>query len=165
MDEPHLVINAIEQIITNLTIEAEKLARQQAKQQARQQVMVALEQAASALQNQQAESAKNTVFTALKTSKFSEGEINQLGFDVMTKGKQALMAELIFRFNVEQFAQSDNAYDSHGEALLELGRYAEAKAQFTKAISLAQANPQRSPKAIKGYQDNLAKAEQALQKK
>ncbi len=165
MDEPHLVINAIEQIITSLTIEAEKLARQQAKQQARQQVMTALEQAASALQNQQAESAKNTVFTALKASKFSEGEINQLGFDVMTKGKQALMAELIFRFNVEQFAQSDNAYDSHGEALLELGRYAEAKAQFTKAISLAQANPQRSPKAIKGYQDNLAKAEQALQKK
>ena len=83
----------------------------------------------------------------------------------MTKGKQPVMAELIFRFNVEQFAQSDNVYDSHGEALLELGRFAEAKTQFAKAISLAQANPQRSSKTIKGYQDNLAKAEQALLKK
>lgn len=164
-DEPHLVINAIEQIILGLNIEAQKIARQQAKQQARQAVMSALGQAGTELQNQQSEAAKNTVFTALKASQFSEGEINQLGFDVMTKGKQPLMAEFIFRFNVEQFAQSDNVYDSHGEALLELGRFAEAKAQFTKAISLGQANPQRSPKTIKGYQDNLAKAEQALLKK
>ncbi|MBC3832198.1 alpha/beta fold hydrolase [Undibacterium amnicola] len=164
-DEPHLVINAIEQIISGLNIEAQKIARQQAKQQARQAVMSALGQAGTELQNQQSEAAKNTVFTALKTSQFSEGEINQLGFDVMTKGKQPLMAEFIFRFNVEQFTQSDNVYDSHGEALLELGRFAEAKTQFTKAISLAQANPQRSPKTIKGYQDNLAKAEQALLKK
>jgi pimeloyl-ACP methyl ester carboxylesterase len=164
-DEPHLVINAIEQIISGLNIEAQKIARQQAKQQARQALMVALGQAGTELQNQQSEAAKNTVFTALKASQFSENEINQLGFDVMTKGKQAVMAELIFRFNVEQFSQSDNVYDSHGEALLELGRFAEAKAQFTKAISLAQANPQRSPKTIKGYQDNLAKAEQALLKK
>lgn len=164
-DEPHLVINAIEQIISGLNIEAQKVARQQAKQQARQALMTALGQAGTELQNQQSETAKTTVFTALKASQFSENEINQLGFDVMTKGKQPVMAELIFRFNVEQFAQSDNVYDSHGEALLELGRFAEAKAQFTKAISLGQANPQRSPKTIKGYQDNLAKAEQALLKK
>nr|WP_315469239.1 alpha/beta hydrolase [uncultured Undibacterium sp.] len=164
-DEPHLVINAIEQIISSLNIEAQKVARQQAKQQARQAVMTALGQAGTELQNQQSEAAKNTVFTALKASQFSEAEINQLGFDVMTKGKQPVMAELIFRFNVEQFAQSDNVYDSHGEALLELGRFAEAKTQFAKAIMLAQANPQRSPKTIKGYQDNLAKTEQALSKK
>ena len=164
-DEPHLVINAIEQIISGLNIEAQKVVRQQAKQQARQAVMTALGQAGTELQNQQSEVAKSTVFTALKASQFSENEINQLGFDVMTKGKQPVMAELIFRFNVEQFAQSDNVYDSHGEALLELGRFAEAKTQFTKAIALAQANPQRSPKTIKGYQDNLAKAEQALSKK
>jgi pimeloyl-ACP methyl ester carboxylesterase len=164
-DEPHLVINAIEQIISSLNIESQKVARQQAKQQARQALMVAMGQAGTELQNQQSEAAKNTVFTALKASQFSENEINQLGFDVMSKGKQPVMAELIFRFNVEQFAQSDNVYDSHGEALLELGRFAEAKAQFTKAISLGQANPQRSPKSIKGYQDNLAKAEQALLKK
>lgn len=164
-DEPHLVINAIEQIISSLNIEAQKVARQQAKQQARQAVMTALGQAGTELQNQQSEVAKSTVFTALKASQFSENEINQLGFDVMTKGKQPVMAELIFRFNVEQFAQSDNVYDSHGEALLELGRFAEAKTQFAKAIMLAQANPQRSPKTIKGYQDNLAKAEQALSKK
>ena len=164
-DEPHLVTNAIEQIISGLNIEAQKVARQQAKQQARQALMAAMGQAGTELQNQQSEAAKNTVFTALKASQFSENEINQLGFDVMTKGKQPVMAELIFRFNVEQFAQSDNVYDSHGEALLELGRFAEAKAQFTKAIALAQANPQRSPKNIKGYQENLTKAEQALSKK
>jgi pimeloyl-ACP methyl ester carboxylesterase len=164
-DEPHLVINAIEQIISGLNIEAQKVARQQAKQQARQAVMTALGQAGTELQNQQSDAAKGTVFAALKASQFSEAEINQLGFDVMTKGKQPVMAELIFRFNVEQYAQSDNVYDSHGEALLELGRFAEAKTQFAKAIMLAQANPQRSPKTIKGYQDNLAKAEQALSKK
>ena len=95
---------------------------------------------------------KTPFLQALKASQFSENEINQLGFDVMTKGKQPVMAELIFRFNVEQFAQSDNVYDSHGEALLELGRFAEAKAQFTKAISLDKRihNVARRPsKAIK----------------
>jgi hypothetical protein len=64
---------------------------------------------------------------------------------------------------VVQFPQSDNALDSHGEALLELRRPQEAKAQFLKAIALGKAN-QRSPNAMRGFEENLQKAEAALAK-
>ena len=163
MEEPHLVIAAIQHVISNLTVEAEKQARQKAKQLARQTLMLALERAGAELQAQQAAAAKDTVHAALKASAFSEAEINQLGFDLLGKAKRPVLAELVLGFNVLQFPQSDNAYDSHGEALLELRRHQEAKAQFVKAVALGKANPQRSPKALRGFEDNLQKAEAALQ--
>jgi pimeloyl-ACP methyl ester carboxylesterase len=162
MDEPHLVVAAIQQVITSLTIEAEKQARQKAKQQARQAVMTLLEKAAAQLQSNQAPAAQDTVHAALKASAFSEAEINQLGFDLLGKAKQPVLAELVLGFNVVQFPQSDNAFDSHGEALLELRRPQEAKAQFLKAVALGKVNPQRSPKALRGFEDNLQKAEAAI---
>ena len=72
------------------------------------------------------------------------------------------MAISVLGFNVVQFPQSDNAFDSHGEALLELRRPQEAKAQFLKAVALGKVNPQRSPKALRGFEDNLQKAEAAI---
>jgi pimeloyl-ACP methyl ester carboxylesterase len=163
-DEPHLVNAAIEQVLITLNKEAQKLARQQAKQLARQAVMQAIEKAKGELDKEQATAAYATVVSALKTSQFSEGEINQLGFDMLTKAKQTALAELVLRFNIEQSPQSDNAYDSYGEVLLALNRASDAKVQFEKALSLGRANPQRSPKALKGYEENLRKAELAIAK-
>jgi hypothetical protein len=165
LDEPHLVIAAIEQVITGLTKEAEREAKKIAKQQARQAVMQSVEKAAAALERKQLEEAKSIVFVGLKASQFSESEMNQLGFDLMTKAKQPVLAEMVLRYNLEQFPQSDNVYDSHGEALLELQRPEEAKVQFMKAISLGKTNQKRSPKAIRGYEENLQKAENAIGKK
>jgi pimeloyl-ACP methyl ester carboxylesterase len=165
LDEPHLVIAAIEHVITDLSKETEREAKKIAKQQARQALMQSMENAGAALAKNQTDEAKNIVFAGIKASQFSESEINQLGFDLMIKAKQAALAEIVLRYNVEQFPQSDNAYDSHGEALLELQKPAAAKTQFMKAIAIGKVNPNRSPKAIRGYEENLQKAETAVGKK
>ena len=127
--------------------------------------MQSVEKAAAALERKQLEEARNIVFAGLKASQLSESEMNQLGFDLMTKAKQAVLAEMVLRYNLEQFPQSDNVYDSHGEALLELQKPEEAKAQFMKAIEIAKASQKRSPKVIRGYEENLQKAENAIGKK
>ena len=163
-DEPHLVISAIQQVQALLAQEAQRLAAQKAKAEARQMVMSALEKAQSSMQGARPSDAQGLAFSALKSSGFSEAEINQLGFDLLGKAKQPALAELVLRFNTEQYPGSDNAYDSHGEALLELGQWAAARAQFVKAVTLGRANPQRSPKALRGFEDNLQKAEKALAK-
>jgi len=69
---------------------------------------------------------------------------------------------MVLAYNVSRFPQSDNAYDSHGEALLALGRFEEAKTQFLQALSLGKLNPQRSPKALLGYEQNLKKQNRVL---
>jgi pimeloyl-ACP methyl ester carboxylesterase len=162
MEEPHLVIAAIEQMITGLQKESEKAPRLLAKQQAQQAVHQAVEKTAAQLQAKQEQAAESTLFAALKTSQFSEADINKLAYDLLTKAKQTTLAEMVFRYNVQNFPQSDNAYDSHGEALLVLHRVEEAKAAFNKAIALA--TNKRSPQVLRGYQENLRKAEQAQTK-
>lgn len=164
LDEPHLVVAAVEQVIAGLSKEAEREARKIAKLEAQKSLIQSMEKAGAALAKKQNDEAKNIVFAGLKLSQFSESEVNQLGFDLMTKAKQTELAEMAFRFNVEQFSQSDNAYDSHGEALLELHRPEEAREQFMKAIALGKAKQTRSPKAIRGYEENLQKAENAIAK-
>ncbi len=164
-DEPHLVIDTINLVITNIDKEAQKRERQIAKQKARQTMMAELEKADALLNANKAQDARSTLNEALKVSQFSEAEINQLGFDMLEKAKKPLLAEIVLAYNVARFPQSDNAYDSHGEALLALNKFEEAKMQFQHALRLGKANPQRSPKALLGYENNLKKAEQALSAK
>lgn len=164
-DEPHLVIDAINLVITNIEKETQKRERQIAKQKARQTMMGELEKADALLNANKAQEARNILNEALKASQFSEAEINQLGFDMLEKAKKALLAEIVLAYNVSRFPQSDNAYDSHGEALLALNKFEEAKTQFQQALRIGKANPQRSPKALQGYENNLKKAEQALSAK
>ncbi|MBY0572172.1 MAG: alpha/beta fold hydrolase [Undibacterium sp.] len=159
MEEPHLVVAAIEQVITGLQKESEKVARQLAKQQARLALNQAIEKTASQLQAKQEQAAESTLFSALKTSQFAESEINQLAYDLLNKAKQAVLAEMVFRYNVKNSPQSDNAHDSHGESLLALNRVEEAKAAFNQAIALG--TNKRSPEVMRGYQENLQKAEKA----
>lgn len=164
-DEPHLVIEAIKLVITHIEKETQKRERQLAKQKARQAMMQEIEKADALLTSNKTAEARNTLYEALKVSQFSEGEINQLGFDMLEKAKKPLLAEIVLAYNVARFPQSDNAYDSHGEALLALSKFEEAKAQFQQALKLGKANPQRSPKALLGYEQNLKKAEQGLTQK
>ncbi|WMW80054.1 alpha/beta hydrolase [Undibacterium cyanobacteriorum] len=165
LDEPHLVIEAIKVVISNIEKETQKRERQLAKQKARQTMMAEIEKTDALLSSNKTTEARNTLYEALKVSQFSEAEINQLGFDMLEKAKKPLIAEIVLAYNVMRFPQSDNTYDSHGEALLALNKFDEAKKQFQHALSLGKANPQRSPKALQGYEQNLKKAEQGLQQK
>ena len=161
MEEPHLVIAAINQVLAMVTIEAEKQARQLARRQAHQALMQSIEKAAAEIQNKQVNQAESRIFASLKASSLPESEINQVGYNLLAKAKQPVLAEIVLRYNAEQYPQSDNAMDSHGEALLALNRASEAKAQFEKAIALAKNGTGRSPKIMRGYEDNLKKAQQA----
>lgn len=52
-------------------------------------------------------------------------------------------------------------HDSYGEVLLAAGKPLEAKLQFMRAITLAEAQG-KGDKVLAGYRANLAKAEGAL---
>jgi pimeloyl-ACP methyl ester carboxylesterase len=158
LQEPELVIAAIGQVIDG----AAQAAKRRAQQQARQALMGALEKAAALLGDKQQQAAEAMVAAAIRDSQFSEAQTNSLGFDVMTKGKQAVLAELILKYNAQAFAQSANAADSHGEALMGLQRPADARQQFLRALALGKANG-ASERAMAGYAQNLGKAEKALE--
>jgi len=102
--------------------------------------------------------AQGRVLAAIRAGNFSEAELNGIGFDVLTKGKQPDLAGLLFKYNTEAFAQSDNAADSYGEALLAARRPQEARQQFQRALDLGKANG-ASERALATYRDNLAKAQ------
>lgn len=157
MQEPELVVAAISQVLASAGQNAARAAKAQAKQT----LMGELEQGAALLGKQQREAAASRVAAALRDSKFGEAEINTLGFDLLNKAKQQALAELVLAYNSQAFAQSDNAADSYGEALLAGRRAAEAKRQFERALALGQANGARE-QAMAGYRQHLAQAEQAL---
>lgn len=156
MQEPELVINAVEQVLDA----AARNTQRRAQALARQTLMSALEKAAPLLGGDKAPAAEAMVAEALKASQFSEAQINTLGFDVMNKGKQAALAELVLKYNATTFAQSHNAADSYGEVLMALNRPADARRQFERALALGKAG-QASARALAGYQGNLDKADKA----
>jgi pimeloyl-ACP methyl ester carboxylesterase len=156
MQEPELVTAAIGQVLAS----AAQAAARQERAAARQVLMTALEQAGAQLTAGQRDAAKATVETAIRQGRFGEAEVNGIGFDVMTKGKQVALAGLIFHYNAQTFAQSDNAADSYGEALLAAQQPKLAQQQFRRALDLGRANG-ASARALAAYQDNLAKAEKA----
>lgn len=155
--EPALVVAAIEQVRLAATQEAARRARQAAKNV----LMGELEQVAALLGKQQREAAESRVATALAQSRFGEAEINTLGFDVMNKGGQPVLGELVLAYNAKAFPQSDNAADSYGEALLTARRPAEAGRQFERALALGKANG-AGARALAAYQQNLDKAGLAI---
>ncbi|PWF49097.1 alpha/beta fold hydrolase [Massilia glaciei] len=157
LQQPELVIGAIGQVIDA----AAQAAERRAQQLARQALMAELEKAAALLGARQGAGAGALVVAALKQSRLGESDINTLGFDVINKGKQPVLAELILKYNAQAFAQSANAADSHGEALLGLRRAAEARQQFERALALARAGG-AGERALAAYQSNLDKAEKAL---
>jgi pimeloyl-ACP methyl ester carboxylesterase len=152
LQEPELVIAAVEQVLGGAQRNAQRLAQQQAKQV----LMGELEKVSAQLAAGQTGAAESLLASALRASGMGEGQVNTLGFDVLNKGKQAPLAALILRHNAQTFTQSHNAADSYGEALLALGRVQDARAQFERALVLGR-SAKASERALAGYQANLAK--------
>jgi hypothetical protein len=68
-----------------------------------------------------------------------ESELNSLGYR-MVRAKRYADAIRIFRFAVQLYPQSSNAYDSLGEAYMDAGDKAEAIANYRKSLELNPAN-------------------------
>ena len=151
-DEPRLVIQAIEAVITDAVDNARRRADQQAYAQLRQ----SLEQAAALVTLGKLGEADALVRNAIQVSAAKESTVNDLGYHYLGVRKLPLLGELVLRVNAENFPSSFNARDSHGEALLAIGQPAEAKRQFTKALDLAKTSG-ASPRAIEGIHRNLNK--------
>lgn len=159
MQEPELVIAAIEQVQSAAT----KAAERRAKQMAKQALMESLTLIENQLNLKQANQAEDMMNAALKQSGIDETEINNLGFDVLTKGKKVALAELILKYNASNYTQSHNAADSYGEVLMSAQKPEEAKRQFQRALDLGKASTANA-RTLQLYQENLEKAEKKLQK-
>lgn len=146
-EQPQLVVSAVEGVIAA----AESARVKRVREAARAELMRRLEQGGS-----DAEMAK-----ALETSGFGELDINRLGYELLGPRKQPLLAARLMKANAGKYSLSDNVQDSYGEVLLATGHPAKAKAQFMKAIALAEALG-KGDKVVAGYRANLAKADQAL---
>ncbi|RFP11628.1 alpha/beta fold hydrolase [Duganella sp. BJB488] len=157
LEEPALVTGAIQQVIAGAAAQDQRRAHKLAQDR----LLNAVDRAAVLLQAQRGGEAGQLVDSALKESRFSESEINGLGYMVLGKRKQPELAALVMKFNADTFPASANAHDSYGELLLELKQPLQAKAQFEQAVALGTAGG-KSPQAMAGFRANLAKAVQAL---
>ena len=157
LEQPQLVIAAIEQVIS-LASEQEK---RRLYAQARAALFGQLELAPVLLKAGRHADAARLVAEAISASKFGEADINKVGYELLGKRGQPQVAELVLESNAQTHAQSDNAQDSYGEVLLGAKKPAEAKARFLNALALAEKQG-KSDRVLGGYRSNLAKAEQAL---
>ncbi|MEH6433812.1 alpha/beta fold hydrolase [Massilia sp. DD77] len=145
LEQPELVVSAVRQVIA--TAGAREAKRK-------------LAQARADLFQRLAEDGAD-VGAALAASGFDEAERNRIAYELLGPRKQVQLAVRVMRANAERFADSANAQDSYGEGLLATGQAGAAKAQFQKALALAEAQG-KAGKALAGYRGNLDKAERAL---
>ena len=157
MEQPQLVIAAIEQVMA-MAADQEKRKLYAA---ARAALFGQVELTTSLLKAGREAEASKMVADAISSGKFSEADVNRIGYELLGKRAQPGMAELVLRANAQIHAQSDNAFDSYGEVLLGANKPAEAKVQFLKAIAIAEKQG-KSERVLSGYRSNLAKAEKAL---
>ena len=68
-----------------------------------------------------------------------EAKINQLGYQLLNRGKTAEAIE-VFKLNVREFPKSSNVYDSLGEAYLKAGNDELAKQNYKRASELDPTN-------------------------
>jgi pimeloyl-ACP methyl ester carboxylesterase len=157
MEQPQLVIAAIEQVIA-MAADQEKRKQDAA---ARAALFSEFDRTHPLLKNGRDGEATKIVSDAIFASKLSEAEINRIGYELLGKLGQPHVAEAVFRANVQHHPQSDNAFDSYGEMLLAAKKPAEAIVQFQKAIAIAEKQG-KSDRVLGGYRSNLAKAQQQL---
>lgn len=146
-EQPQLVVAAVEGVIAA----AESARIKRVRDAARAELLRRLEQGGSDAQMAQ----------VLEASGFGEADINQLGYELLGPRKQPLLAERLMKASAGRYSTSDNVQDSYGEVLLAAGKPLEAKLQFMRAITLAEAQG-KNEKVLAGYRANLAKAEGAL---
>jgi tetratricopeptide (TPR) repeat protein len=70
-----------------------------------------------------------------RLARWIEGRINDRGYELM-RAQRFAEAAAVFRMNVEAFPQAANAWDSLGEACVELGALDEALAHYERALAL-----------------------------
>ena len=68
-----------------------------------------------------------------------ERVVNELGYQYLRTGNSTTAVDA-FRFNVENYPESANAWDSLGEGLERLGKRDEALASYRKAVALGEKN-------------------------
>ncbi|MCC6069796.1 alpha/beta fold hydrolase [Massilia sp. GCM10020059] len=157
LEQPQLVISAIEQVMSLATDQETRRLHAQARAA----LFSQLDRAPALIQSGRHAEAGLLVAGAIRDSKFGEADINRIGYELLGKRGQPQVAELILKANAQAHAQSDNAQDSYGEVLLGAKKPAEAKAQFLNAISIAEKQG-KGERVLAGYRGNLARAEQAL---
>ena len=74
---------------------------------------------------------KFSIWKADKAYSLNEGDINSLGYTFLQEGKLT-EAITVFTLNVESFPNSDNVYDSRGEAYMKAGNKAAAIQDYKK---------------------------------
>jgi CubicO group peptidase (beta-lactamase class C family) len=79
---------------------------------------------------------------------FSEGQLNNLGYYYMEKGKLE-EAVAIFKLNIEAFPYAWNVYDSYGEGLLTQGAREDAIENYKQSVKLNPDN-ENGIKVLKG---------------
>ncbi|WP_298238044.1 serine hydrolase [uncultured Algibacter sp.] len=65
----------------------------------------------------------------------NEGEMNAMGYELMGMDK-TFEASQVFKLIIDAFPKSSNAYDSYGEALMNLGKNDEAITNYRKSVEL-----------------------------
>ena len=77
-------------------------------------------------------------YNAIKDSKtynLNEGEMNNIGYQLMGEDKTEEAAE-VFKLNIEAFPKSFNVYDSYAEALMNLGQNALAIKHYKTSVTM-----------------------------
>lgn len=126
---------------------------------------MALRNALTLIGNSNINKAEQIIFESFDSMVLQKNEINTLGYSYLTKKgvvhSEQVLASLIFKYNVINFPENANVFDSYGESLLVLRSYKLAKNQFLKAITTME-KINKEHRALIGYRKNLAKAESAI---
>lgn len=154
IQEPALVIEAIEKVI-----------KQASKASQKKQIAKALNEAKKLIEHGKLKQAENTIFTVFTKTSLAPEKINSLGYQYLSASMESnqnnILAALVLKYNLENTPESANAFDSYGESLLALNKPEQAKKQFLEAIKIIKTKNNNS-RALKGYIGNLAKAELAI---
>lgn len=151
-EEPFLVVNAINQVIQL----AEKEQQKKEFEASERQLSIALEEA-SRIQKSDPAKAEKLAFEGLKLSGFNERTINTIAYRLLNDPAWQIVALAVFKYNTVTYPKSANAFDSYGEALMKQGNIPLAKAQFLKAIELAEAASDQA--TLNNSRNNLKKIE------
>lgn len=154
LQEPELVIEAINNVINKASLISTK-----------KRFSAVLSNATTLIKNRKTVEAETLIFEFFRDIAIKADKINTLGYKYLSKKgvdySEQVLASLILKYNVVNYASSANVFDSYGESLLVLGKPDEAKEQFLIAIDMVE-QKNKNHRALKGFKANLAKAELAL---
>ena len=92
---------------------------------------------------------------------WTEWELNRIGYRIMLDEKDMDAAQKVFKFNIKEYPEAANPYDSYGDYLLEKGNKEEAMEYFKKSIAIAEKSEKEDEQTriMAGSKSKLAKLE------